>query len=394
MNTIHHASLCFREVLLSSTGSTLRKPEQDRLAGTFPFAEPGTVTSRNLLIKDCYKVLRGTQLASALHPLVTPWLEKTVTAPMEDFLKHEGFSADAADDVECVHTLRNWCHALGLPCTGELAVCRAAIRASRSEEGEIVTMDESFLDSADTPTKLAIANFMEVSGDLCDQTALFESLRDKTISMDDLLQVQETVATGPDPDVPVVPAPLFTKDYIRGLSQGERFMLAMNVGLRLATDEPHFNRPQLMTDLQSKGPSDASSRTSLWLYADRFWSTSNNVGPMKRVHADALMCGFLVPVCDGSITNPHTYFFQVTKITATEDSSSLTLQLDNLSGGQHICMPERCFVTSDCVTSLWVYDPGQSELAEIKTDELINSLSTSPPLTVKYPKFRGTPQSY
>lgn len=384
--------VCLRQLLFSQKNAT--KARHAVIASSFPFpVGVESVKARNVLVVACLSAFKGQLPEGERLASLTAWLEASIHAPITDFLHTaDMLTADAADDIECVLTLRNWCHALDLPCAGDIAECRQLIRAhfndgvhpiADPEVNITVTLDEEYVDACDTPTKKAIAEaFVPTTEgvDLDNPKALFDSLVGKVVSSAEVQLIRQRIAN-PVPEC-------FDKDSLRALTQAEREVMALVVGV--CPDA--LNRQELLKELHTRSIADITNdHSALWSRVYDYWSAthiSDMPFPMASVQTHRVKPGMMLPFVDGDKSNPRFYFFQVTSVvqSLTAEKSSYDVELTNLSGGGHFRLPSKCVLNSSSVSNVWVFNnPSTSSRAGQITDSLVSGLAFPPPLTVIFP---------
>jgi hypothetical protein len=378
---------CFRETIYEKIGS-MKKCDHDMMHLSWPFPEYATVAVRNLFIADGLRLFKGKITLDAARPKLLEWLGGSITAPFDDFFRHENFSAEAAEDIDCLNTLRNWCHALGQPCHGDMAACRVLIRESTALEhhgGDVISLSESVLDNTDTPTKVALALHLRTGVDCQNPLALFESLVGKDVSTADWEAIQQSLLTAQESQQEVlVDSNPFSALYLRALSHCERIILFMRVSGKSHAESASLARPQLLSALQQKSKTDLLEDSSaLWSFTDDIWRGHPSSIPLTAVESHRIERGWLILVPDGNLTDSRGYYYQVTLVTG--DESSFLLTLSNLSGGEHFGLPQSCVLNTDEVPTMWVYDPSNTEAGELMTDGLVNNFAVTPELLIKYP---------
>jgi len=370
-------TFCFSEFLKTRPSSGFKKTELAPLEAVFPFLPGAIMQLKNQVINDVLRCLKGKQAVADLRPSTRTWLLATLgeDAQLEEFLRHGDFVADNVDDIECLHTLRNWCSALLVDCHLDLAGSRQAIRDSDQQ----VLLDEDFLDATGTPVKMAIANLIGVEFRESEPRTLFEGLCDKSISRETLAQ-----ANVPAPAAPlaaaVADATSFTKDELRSMSQGDRDTLGLCVGAPSATK----NRVALFDELLQKSRADSLlSIDSVVEYSNSYWKHAKETGtlqcklaPYSPAH---ILRGWLVALTDGSSVGARIYWYQIVRLVVDEPTTTVTLS--NLSDGSHLCLPKEAVIDSESVKKLWIYSPASPSL----TDPLLTSFVNQPTLPVTYP---------
>jgi hypothetical protein len=371
----------FRDILLSKSGS-FRKADQDRLALLCPFPNPGTVAARNIMLTECLRVFQGRKELVDLGEGTAAWLTHSINADnLSEFFRAEDFNGDAADDIDCVLTLQNWCTALQVPVAVSIQDCRVAIREAQAGvrlDVPPVTLSADIIDEMSTPVKIAIAAHLRVDVDTTQPLALFNVLLDKEIQQASLSDIEASA------QAPALRqrAALFAANYLRSLSHGERILLALLTGCRTSSADL-TSRAALLHDLLSASADDIKSKTSgdLWKHAANMWTTAEDTPiPLKRMGTAQLSVGYLLPLFDGT----HLYFYQVTSVTALEDLS-MSFVLNKLSDGAHIYLPETCTITDDVVLDAWVYNPPSGPMGDQAVISLSSAMPKEPLVPVKVP---------